>query len=142
MGMSPRRRGSVGLALLTVVAGASCSPAPGAAFSMPPTSAGADVVLDAYLRALVASDCADGRKLTTATFVAGNGELCGDTRVSDYKVNPVPARPNSTEAVYVTTITTSGTSDGSVAFGSMTWFYDLVQQPDGAWRIVGGGSGP
>jgi hypothetical protein len=142
MGMSTRRGGLLVLALLTVVATASCSAATTpSAFSLPPASAGADVVLDAYLRALVAGDCATGRKLTTATFVKGNGELCGETRVSDYKINPEPGG-GGTEKVYSTTITTSGTSDGSIQAGSMTWFYDLVQQPDGSWRIAGGGSGP
>jgi hypothetical protein len=140
---SMRAHGLPGLALLAAVAAASCSPAPAPPpFSMPPASAGADVVLDAYLRALVAGDCADGRRLATAAFARGNGELCGDTRVSDYKVNPAPARPNAAEAVYATTITTSGTPDGSVLPGAMTWFYDLVRQPGGAWRIAGGGSGP
>lgn len=145
MVMSLRRGGLLVLALLTVAATASCSAAPAApaasSFSLPPASAGADVVLDAYLRALVVGDCPDGRKLTTATFVKGNGELCGDTHVSDYKINPEPAG-DSTEKVFATTLTTSGTSDGSVGAGTMTWFYDLVQQPDGSWRIAGGGSGP
>jgi hypothetical protein len=142
MGMSLRRGGLLVLALLTAVATASCSAAPTPpSFSLPPASAGADVVLDAYLRALVAGDCADGRKLTTASFVKGNGELCGDTHVSAYKVNPVPGG-GGTEKVFSTAITTSGTSDGSIQAGTMTWFYGLVQQPDGSWRIAGGGSGP
>ena len=140
--MSLRRGGLLVLALLTVLASASCSSAPTpSAFSLPPASAGADVVLDAYLRALVAGDCATGRKLATATFVKGNGELCGDTRVSDYKINPEPGG-GGTENVFSTAITTSGTSDGSVQAGTMTWFYQLDQQSDGSWRLAGGGSGP
>lgn len=135
-------RGLVGLVLLTATATASCSPAPAApAFSMPPASAGADVVLDTYLRAVVAGDCADARRLTTATFGKGSGELCGDPGVSAYKVNPVPAG-GATELVYATTVTTGDSSDGSIRAGSMTWFYDLVKQPDGTWRVAGGGSGP
>jgi hypothetical protein len=108
---------------------------------IPPASASADVVLDTCLRALVAGDCADGRKLTTATVVKGNGELCGDARVSDYKINPEPGG-GGTEEVYATILTTGGSSDGSIQAGSMTWFYQLVQQADGSWRIAGGGSGP
>ena len=143
MGVPLRARWLIGLAMLTAVAAASCSPAAPApsAFSMPPASAGADVVLDTYLRLLVAGDCTDGRKLTTATFVKGNGELCGDARVSDFKINPEPAG-GGTEQVYATTLTTGGSSDGSIQAGTMTWFYSLDQQPDGSWRIAGGGSGP
>lgn len=127
------------LALLTLIATAACSAS--SAATLPPASAGPEVVLDAYLRALVAGDCATGRELATAAFVKGNGELCGDTKVSAYEVNPVPAGSGA-EKVFATTITTSGTSDGSVHPGAMTWFYDLVQQPDGFWRLAGGGSGP
>jgi hypothetical protein len=140
--MALRRGRLLVLALLTAVASASCSSAPTPqSFSLPPASAGAEVVLDAYLRALVAGDCADGRKLTTATFVKGNGELCGDTHVSDYKINPEPGG-GGTEQVFATTLATSGTSDGSIHAGTVTWFYQLDQQPDGSWRIAGGGSGP
>lgn len=90
----------------------------------------------------MAGDCESGRKLATASFAKGNGELCGDTLVEGYHIEPDPARPSSDEAVFATTITTSGTGDGSVRPGTITWFYSLDRQPDGSWRIVGGGSGP
>ena len=101
-----------------------------------------EVVLDAYFGALVAGDCDTGRKLATATLVYGNGDLCGATRVSAYEINSVPARPNAAEVVFSTTVTTTGTADGSIHPGAMTWFYSLDKQPDGSWRLVGGGSGP
>jgi cellulase/cellobiase CelA1 len=144
MRRSSASRGLVVLALLTLAATAACSPAapvPSAA-TLPPPTAAPEVVLDAYLRALVAGDCDTGRKLATATFAKGNGELCGDTHVSAYQINPVPARPNAGEVVFSTTVTTTGTADGSILPGAMTWFYSLDQQPDGSWRLVGGGSGP
>jgi hypothetical protein len=126
------------VALLAVVAVAACTPAA----SLPPASAPPEVVLDAYLRALVAGDCDTGRKLATSTFVVGNGELCGATRVSAYQVLLNPARLMSGEVVFATTITTTGTADQSIRPGGMIWFYSLDPQPDGSWRIVGGGSGP
>ena len=44
---------------------------------------------------------------------------------------------------YSTTLTiTRGSGDGSVAAGERIWFYQLDQQPSGAWRLTGGGSGP
>lgn len=99
-------------------------------------------VLVAYLGDLVRGDCAQGARLTTGTFGHGNGELCGATRVTKAVVVPGdPATPSGTEVVYATALTTSG--DGvSLAPGDMTWFYDLQEQPNGSWRIAGGGSGP
>lgn len=137
-------RGLVVLAALALAVVAACAPAaPGAsAASLPTASAAPEVVLDAYLRALVAGDCDTGRKLVTTTFVKGNGELCGDTQVSAYRIQPEPARPSADEAVFATTLTTSGTADRAVQAGDIIWFYSLDRQPDGSWRIVGGGSGP
>ena len=144
MGRSSPSRGLLVLALLTLAATAACSPATPvtSAASLPPASAAPEVVLDAYLRALVAGDCETGRKLATATFVKGNVELCGDTQVSAYRIQPEPARPSADETVFATTLTTSGTADGTVQAGDRTWFYSLDRQHDGSWRIVGGGSGP
>lgn len=110
--------------------------------ALPPISAGPEVVLDRYLGALVAGDCDTGRKLATETFRKGNGELCGATRVSAYRMEPVPARPSSEEVVFATNLTTTGSDDGSIEPGPLIWFYSLDRQPDGSWRIVGGGSGP
>lgn len=104
MGRSSPSRRLLVLALLTLAATAACSPAAPvtSAASLPP-SAAPEVVLDAYLRALVAGDCETGRKLATATFVKGNGELCGDTQVSPYRIQPEPARPSADETVFATT---------------------------------------
>jgi hypothetical protein len=108
---------------------------------LPPDSAPPAAVLDAYLKALNGGDCQTARALVTSTFTVGNGELCGAVRVSAYSVNPTPATPPDGEVIFATTLTTSG--DGvSIPAGDVTWFYDLVHQPSGAWRIVGGGSGP
>jgi hypothetical protein len=124
--------------VVAVLAMSAC--VPGGA--LPPVSAGPEVVLDAYLRALEAGDCVKGQRLATLTFVKGNGELCGDTHVSAYEIGPEPARPSSEEAVFAATLTTTGTADGSIQAGEIIWFYSLRRQADGSWRIVGGGSGP
>jgi hypothetical protein len=111
-------------------------------FSPPPDAATADVVLRAYLQALVQGDCSAGKVLGTPSFGFGNGELCGQTTVSGFSISGSPATPNATEVVFATLLTTSGTADGTVPPGSLTWFYDLKQQSNGAWRLAGGGSGP
>ena len=130
--------------LLVVLAIAACSTtgSRSAAASLPPVSASPAVVLDSYLRALVVGDCDMGRKLAMGTFRKGNGELCGETRVTAYQVQSDPAHPSSDEVVFATTLTTTGTADHSIEAGRMVWFYSLDRQPDGSWRIVGGGSGP
>ena len=98
-------------------------------------------VLSAYLLALGTGDCATGRTFAEPSFQRGNGELCGAVQVSAIKVNWDPARAED-ERVYATTLTTSGSADGSIAAGDTTWFYDLKRQADGTWLIAGGGSGP
>jgi hypothetical protein len=110
--------------------------------ALPPDTAPPDVVLNAYLTALRESDCETAHALATSTFVKGNGELCGDLHVAAFTVDGPPATPPDGEVIFATTLTTSGSGDGSVPAGEVTWFYSLVQQPGGAWRLTGGGSGP
>jgi hypothetical protein len=110
--------------------------------ALPPEQAAPEVVLDSYLRALLAGDCETGRKLVTLSFKRGNGELCGDTRLLAYRIDPRTARPSPDEIVFSTILTTTGTNDRSIEAGEMIWFYSVSRQPNGFWRLVGGGSGP
>jgi hypothetical protein len=126
----------LGPALATLALLAGCSHA-----ALPSDSAPPDVVLDAYLRALKAGDCATTHALGTSTFVVGNGELCGALELISYAISTPPARPRENEVVFGTLETTRG-GDGSVPEDPHVWFYDLERQPSGAWRITGGGSGP
>jgi len=125
-----------GLALAVMLAG--CG---GSSFSAPPDSASARTVLEAYLRALQDGNCAAGRVLGTPAF-RGDGDLCGETTVSAWTVNKEfdGSQPGETE--FNTTLTTTGTSDGTIAPGDETWFFSLHKQPNSAWRLDGGGSGP
>jgi hypothetical protein len=109
---------------------------------MPPDSAAPEEVLAVYLRALMRGDCAAGRALGTPTFIRGNGELCGATSVTSFRIDGPAPDPGATEWVFATTLVTTGTADGSVQPGQMTWFYDLKREPGGGWRLAGGGSGP
>lgn len=110
--------------------------------SRPPDDAPPAVVLDAYLRALVAGDCGTAHALGTSTFSQYNGNLCGATQVSSYRVVGGPSSPNATERVYATTLVTDGTGDGSNLAGQLGWFYTLELQPNDTWRLTGGGTGP
>lgn len=83
-------------------------------FSVPPDSAAPSVVLDAYLRALLAGDCGAGKALGTGTFRPSNGDLCGDTQVTAFQVMGDPATPSDGEVVFGTKLTTSGSRDGTV----------------------------
>lgn len=111
--------------------------------AVPPDSSPPDVVLNAYLVALERGDCATAHALATSTFVVGDGELCGAVVVSAYTPLTTAATPFAGEVEYSTTLTiTRGSGDGSVGAGERIWFYQLDQQPGGAWRLTGGGSGP
>lgn len=114
----------------------------GSTVSPPPDSATPDVVLGVYLDALRRGDCSVGKTLGTSSFVFSNGELCGHTTVSAFSVDGPPAQPNPTQVVFATTLVTSGTADGSIRPGTITWFYTLKLQPSGSWRLAGGGGGP
>jgi hypothetical protein len=114
----------------------------GSKVSPPPDAAAPDVVLAVYLDALVRGDCTAGKILATSTLTFGNGELCGHTKVSAYSIGRPPAQPNPTQVVFATTLVTSGTGDGSIHPGEITWFYTLKLQPTGGWRLAGGGGGP
>lgn len=90
--------------------------------------------------ALVAGDCRTAHALTTSAF-SGNGDLCGVVKVSSFSLNGKPATPGRDEVIYGSTLVTSGSSDGTIPRGNLTWFYDLKRQDD-SWKLVGGGSGP
>lgn len=127
-----------GGAMLALVGCAGSSPGTP---SLPPVGASATAVLDTYLRALVAGDCTTAHALAMSTFKPGNGELCGDVKVSSFSLRGDPATPGRDEVVYASVLITEGSRDGTIPRGKTTWFYDLKRQ-DGAWKLVGGGSGP
>ena len=107
--------------------------------ALPSKDAAPAVVLDAYLRALKASDCKTGHALGTSSF-ADNGELCGQLRVKSYTPVLDPATPGD-QAIFSTNLITEG-GDASMPDGLHTRFYILTRQAGGAWRVDSAGSGP
>lgn len=123
------------LAILTTVVLAACG-------SLPlPDQSPPEVVLHTYLAALKAGDCERAGSLATPTFIVGNGELCGALEVTAFTPLAGPATPDDREVVFATTLTTRG-GDVSMPDGNHRWFYILIRQPNGAWRLAGGGTGP
>jgi hypothetical protein len=127
--------GAFALVVLTAIS------ACGSLISLPPDSSPPDVVLNAYLAALKAGDCETARALETPTLVVGNGELCGALEVRAFTPLHGPATPQDGEVVFSTVLTTKG-GDVSMPDGDHDWFYTLIRQPNGSWRVAGGGSGP
>jgi len=115
--------------------------------SLPPVSAPPEVVLDSYLRALVNGDCTTAGAFAVGTFTAFNGDLCGSVTVTAYRIegnnlDGIGRRvEDASEVVYATMITTKG-GGPELPDGNHTWFYSLDRQPDGSWRLAGGGTGP
>ena len=124
-----------------VLALTGCAAASRDSASPPPPGAPPSVVLETYLRALVAGDCASAHAAATSTFATDPAELCGEVRVSAFSIRGDPATPDPNEVVYMTILTTSGSSDGTIARGETDWFYGLERE-GGEWRLVSGGSGP
>lgn len=141
----PASRRIVALSLALGLALSACGSRPSP--SLPPVSAPPEVVLDTYLRALVAGDCATADALAVGTFTAYNGDLCGYLTVTAYRIygkniDGLGLRLEDVrEVVFATMITTRG-GDIALPDGDHTWFYSLDRQPDGSWRLAGGGTGP
>lgn len=105
--------------------------------SMPPDSAAPLDVLHAYVEALASGDCDTARALATTDF--GDAGMCG--HITTYGIIGTPSGEWAGHEEYELTIATRGL-DVTVADGRHTWWYTLAQQPEGAWRVSGGGSGP
>jgi hypothetical protein len=108
--------------------------------ALPSKNATSAEVLDAYLRALKAGDCKTAHALTTSSF-ASKGDLCGHVRVKSYTPVGSPATPGD-QAIFSTNLITQGGDPSIMPDGLHTRFYSLTKQADGAWRVIGGGSGP
>jgi hypothetical protein len=127
----------VALGLLVLFVVAAC----GSWAAVPPDSAPPAVVLEAYLVALRSGDCDTADALAAPTFVVGNRELCGALHVTAFGALTAPAIPRDGEVVSSTPLAIAG-GDASMPDGEHLWFYTLDRQPNGAWRLAGGGSGP
>lgn len=129
--------GGAALALVLLAVGGCTRPGPVEVIAGPP-----DQVIDAYLRAVEATDC-DGAKLyETPVLAAADGGLCGKLEITDFRIDPANTG-DPRERSYFTQITTpTGFADGSVEPGLFDWFIFVERQPDGAWLVSGGGSSP
>jgi hypothetical protein len=126
------------LAVVSLLALSACAST--STVAQPSKDAAPAEVLGAYLRALKTGDCKAAHALATSTFTSGNGELCGHLRVKSYTPVGEPATSGD-QATFSTDLITEG-GDASMPDGLHTWFYTLLRQADGEWRLVGGGSGP
>jgi hypothetical protein len=125
------------LALVLVALGITQSASP----VVPPPSASARDVLVAYLNALDADNCGTARMLATDDYADTTTDLCssGHLRGTGKHLGQVwTDRPGEVE--FMTALTFSGTDTGND--GTFDWFYSLTQDRNGAWRVVGGGTGP
>lgn len=125
------------MALTTLVGLAACTHAPK---SLPAAGATPRQVLDAYLLALQAGDCATANAYAVDRFVA-DGELCGRVNVLAYRTEAYRTQPSPDEVVLAETLTIKD-GDESLPDGDHEWFYTLRRQPSGAWRLSAAGSGP
>ena len=123
--------------LLAIIAVAGCSARP-----LPPDSASSEVVLRAWLDALVDGDCSATEALELPSMRVGNGQLCGGVDVSAYRGIRGPAGTSGVEAVYHVTLTTGGDGGLSILAGDLGWFLGLERETRGPWRLAGGGTGP
>ena len=137
-----RLRGFAIAVILVAVAGCRSGDADRAdTVAMPADTASPLEVLGAYLGAMRNGDCEIAHRLFAGPTRVGNGDLCGHLTLFSYRLTGNPLPHGTTEIIYGTTLTTGGSRDGSIPAGDFLWNYDLVQQPNGAWRIVSAGQG-
>lgn len=139
MAQTGRRKRSVAVVLLAALLSTLLTACSGWHGPLPPDSAPPEVVLDAYLKALVAGDCATARALGTASF--GDGFLCGGlVRVVAFE-EPTVTEAYDTGVAYTVVLTTRG-SDVTVPDGAHPWRIAVVrEQGDGPWRVGSAGNG-
>jgi hypothetical protein len=125
------------LVLVPVIAVAGCT-----ARALPPDTASSEVVLRAYLDALVAGDCTATAAMELPSMHVGNGELCGGVDVTAYRGIRGPGGVPGIEEVFHVTLTTGGDGGRSIEAGDLGWFLGLKREAGGPWRLSGGGSGP
>jgi hypothetical protein len=135
---------SADLAGTSAPAGAG-SPSSSAASTATPTihtpngaAAGAATqVLNEYLGFVRQGSCPAAAGL----YVGAYGNLCGVLTLSEFTVGQAAA-VGDRQLDIPATLTTSGSRDGTIPAGTVTWFFVLTQQSDGDWRIADAGSGP
>jgi hypothetical protein len=113
-------------------------PTPTAGATIPPDSADAVTVLDAYLSQVQAGNCdAAARLISAYSSRTWHDALCGGvTNVTAFRSAADPVhyvRPN--EVVIATVLTTTGTAAGFPA-GEAPFHFRLQQQERDAWRVV------
>jgi hypothetical protein len=106
--------------------------------SIPARTAASDVVLDSYLQALVAGDCAVARAMEA-------DQLAGECNTSIRRYSFDHNRPFTPSfapdtAQYVVSVTMSGGGGG--LDGDYNLFYWLARQINGAWLVTSAGTGP
>lgn len=128
-------------ALVLTVIGSQTVPQPSptaAVASMPPDSAPPAAVLEAYLVALEANDCAIANRLTMPLVLNSEFvDLCAVTRVTAFVIEGEPAVVDFESVRIRARITITGTTSGLSA-GEITGTYFLQRQASGAWRIIQG----
>jgi hypothetical protein len=106
--------------------------------TIPPDSASATTVLDAYLSQIVVGNCDAAAALIYkyATNRPWHGALCGGvTHVTGFRItgDPVPGIVLN-EVTIATVLTTTGTKAGLPA-GDMTFYFGLQYLQGGPWRV-------
>jgi hypothetical protein len=113
--------------------------APSPRVTIPPDSAPREVVLDAYLSALVAGDCdTAGQFVGSPVYDWGGDAFCGGvTHVVGFRILGDSTWLAMNQVMVETALTTTGFTTGmQLPAGDYSFFFDLQQQSSGAWRVV------
>jgi hypothetical protein len=112
------------------------TPAPTPGLTLPPDSAEPQVVLGAYLGALIAGQCDVAEQYIDSPIYRWNEVLCGGTvSITEFSLVGEPRRIGYNQANMDAVLTTDGRLFGMPADkGRFT--FELQQRASGAWRII------
>ena len=135
--MRSRQLLPIGLAFVLALVITACRAS--APVALPSDGAAPNVVLVAYLGALVRGDCTTARALSTSEFVKTD-PWCLAPHVTSFSL-PGLGYNGDTEVGYSAQITTERSGE-PFRDGEHTFFYQLRRDPGGPWRLAGAGTGP
>lgn len=132
------------VALLPGCSGATPSPEALVPPTAPPIlddATGPRGVLEVFLKTLVIHDCAAAMELSTPAGFAEVGGFCERINVVDFVIRGDAMSDHPDAVTFATRLTIDGAND-VMAPGDHAVFFSLAREPDGPWRVSGGGTRP
>lgn len=98
-------------------------------------------VLEVFLKSFAIGDCAVTRELSTPSGFMQVGGFCDRIHVVDFEILGDGSASGPDAITFGTSLTIDRGTD-VLRPGDHTVFFSLGREPNGPWRVTGGGTGP